>query len=76
MNATLMLNGSVIHVEAPDHVTAEAFFLMHLNKTFIEPYLGVDQHTGKKTIGSIIMPDGTRRNIIIKPIIEYHETKS
>ena len=76
MKATLMLNGSVIHVEAPERITAEPFFLLHLNKTFIEPYLGIDPHTGEKTIGSIIMPDGSRKNIIIKTIIEYHETNA
>ena len=75
MKVTLMLNGSVIHVEAPERIYT-SFFIMHLNKTFIEPYLGIYPHTGEKTIGSIIMPDGTRKNIIIKTIIEYHETNA
>ena len=73
MNATLMLNGMVIHVEAPENINVEEFFLIHLKKTFIEPYLGIDPHTGKKVIGAIIMPDGTQKNILLNPKIEYHE---
>ena len=73
MNVTLILNVMVIHVEAPPNVTVEEFFLIHIKKSFIEPYLGIDPKSGKKMIGSIIMPDGKKKNIFLNPKFEYHE---